>query len=219
MNIDVITTALPIKFDFILLDACLMGSIEVAYELRNKTDYIIASPTDIIYMGFPYEQIIRELTCTEPDLRKVAADYFNFYNEMSGTFRSASISLINTKEMEQLAAITKQLITGHTLDADAFERTSVQRLDVYSEQYTFDFLDFMEKAFRDVDTDLLKEQLNKTVLYKAHTPNFINEYNILIFCGLSCYIPHPQRDDLNTYYQHLDWCKDSGFYQLFNRKE
>jgi hypothetical protein len=43
MDISELAEALPVKFDFILFDACLMGAVEVAYELRNKTDYIIAS--------------------------------------------------------------------------------------------------------------------------------------------------------------------------------
>jgi hypothetical protein len=35
----------------------------------------------------------------------------------------------------------------------------------------------MEKAFPDTDTSPLKKQLNKTVLYKAYTPRFIDEYD------------------------------------------
>jgi hypothetical protein len=62
---------------------------------------------------------------------------------------------------------------------------------------------------------LLREQLAATVLYKACTPQFIEEYDIRTFCGLSCYIPHPQRNDLNSYYQQLGWCIDSGFSRLF----
>jgi len=58
MDITTLAAALPVKFDFILLDACLMGSVEVAYELRNKTDFIIASATEIIYSGFPYGQVM-----------------------------------------------------------------------------------------------------------------------------------------------------------------
>jgi len=107
------------------------------------------------------------------------------------------------------------LIANHAFDTETFDRTLVQRLDVYSEQYVFDFLDFMEKAFPEADTNPLKEQLSKTVLYKAHTPEFIGVYAIATYCGLSCYIPHPERDDLNTYYQQLDWCQDSGFSKLF----
>ena len=45
-------------FDFILFDACFMASIEVFYELRNTTDYIIASPTEVLATGFPYKDTI-----------------------------------------------------------------------------------------------------------------------------------------------------------------
>ena len=116
-----------------------------------------------------------------------------------------------------MAAITAQLITDHTFDTGTFDRKLVQRLDLYEEQYAFDFLDFLEKAFLDADTAPLKEQLNKTVLYKAHTPRFLDEYDIRTFCGVSCYIPHPQRDDLNMFYQQNDWCVNSGFYHLFRQ--
>jgi hypothetical protein len=215
MNIAALVAALPVKFDFILMDACLMGSVEVAYEMRNKANYILASPAEIVYTGFPYGQIIPELIHPEINLRKVAESYFNFYDKMHGAYRSATISLINTAELEKLAAVTAQLIADRTFDDVTFDRSSVQRLDVYDEQYAFDFLDFIEKAFPNADINPLKEQLGKTVLYEAHTPRFIDEYDIRTCCGLSCYIPHPQRDDLNTYYQQLEWCRAGGFYRLF----
>ena len=166
-------------------------------------------------MGFPYEQIIPELIRTEPDLRKVAENYFNFYDQLSGAYRSATVSLIATRELDRLAAVTEQTIGDRTFNIATFDRTSVQRLDVYEEQYVYDFLDFLEKAFPEADTNPLKVQLGKTVLYESHTPRFIDEYDIFTSCGLSCFIPHPQRDDLNTYYQQLDWCQSSGFYHLF----
>jgi hypothetical protein len=98
----------------------------------------------------------------------------------------------------------------------SFDRTSVQRLDVYSEQYTFDLLDFIDKAFPDADKSLLTLQLDKTVLYKAHTPTFLDEYQLLTYCGLSSYVPLPGRTDLNGYYQTLQWFADSGYEIFFN---
>lgn len=215
MDITALAAALPVKFDFILFDACLMGSVEALYELRDKADFIIASPTEVINMGFPYEPIIQELIQNQPDLMKVAAAYHDFYDDLPGAYRSASISLIKTSELEQLAALTGQLVAEQPFNMRLFERTSVQRLDVYEEQYAFDFLDFMEKVFPTADLAGLKRQLDKTVLYKVHTPRLIDEFDILAFCGLSCYIPHPHRDDLNVFYQQLAWCLDSGFYRFF----
>jgi len=213
IDIVALAGALPVKFDFILMDVCLMGSVEVSYELRNKTDFIIASSTEIISTGFPYEKIIPELMAEKPDLRKIAESYFNYYDRQTGDYRSATISLINVGELGKLADITNQLIANRVFDTETFNRTSVQRLDVYNEQYTFDFLDFIEKSFPDADTNLLKEQLDKTVLYKAFTPEFIGLYDITTYCGLSCYIPGYA--DLDVFYQQLNWCQASGFYRLF----
>lgn len=216
MNIVDLASAIPIRFDFIIFDACRMGAVEVVYELRDKTNYIIASSADIVYSGFPYTLIIPELMQPHPDFSKVAENYFDFYNRLSGDDRTATISVVDTKELERLAIITHRLIAGCDFHASTFDRTSVQRLDLYEEQYAFDFLDFMRNAFPDADINLLKAQLEKAVLFKANTPKIINEYEIRTFCGLSCYIPHPQREDLNAFYQQLAWCLDSGFYQIFN---
>jgi hypothetical protein len=57
MNIAELAAALPVHFDFILFDACLMGAVEVACELKNKANWLIASSTETIYEGFPYDEI------------------------------------------------------------------------------------------------------------------------------------------------------------------
>ena len=45
-------------FDFIMFDACFMMSVEVAYEVRNYTDYYIGSPTENPGPGAPYDKVV-----------------------------------------------------------------------------------------------------------------------------------------------------------------
>ena len=45
-------------FDFLLFDVCSMGGIECVYELRDKADYIVASPAEVLVAGFPYKNIL-----------------------------------------------------------------------------------------------------------------------------------------------------------------
>lgn len=214
MNISDLAGSLPVKFNFILFDACLMGAVEVAYELKEKADYIIASSTETIYEGFPYDKIIPELTKPQVNLSKAAQSYFDYYNSLQGAYRSATIAVIDTKELTRLAEETNKIISENEFDA-SFERTSVQRLDIYNEQYTFDFVDFIEKAFPDVDKNTFLEQLNRTVLYKDATLTFLSEYKINAYCGLSCYIFHRDRRDLNEYYKTLKWYDEAGISKLF----
>lgn len=44
---------------------------------------------------------------------------------------------------------------------------------------------------------------------------FLSEYEIKTYCGLSCSIPHPQRNDLNSYYKTLKWYKSVGINNVF----
>jgi hypothetical protein len=83
-------------------------------------------------------------------------------------------------------------------------------LDIYDEQYTFDLADFIGKAFPDADKSAFFAQLNRTVLYKNATPEFLSGYKITAYCGLSCYIPHPLRADLNEYYETMSWYAACG---------
>lgn len=215
MNIRELAEALPVKFDYILFDACLMGSVEVAYELKEKTDFVIASSTETIADGFPYVQIIPELLKTDYDLKKVVQSYFDYYNNKSGNYRSATISLIDTRELEKLATEINRLVKTGNPDLSEFERESVQRLDVYSEQYHFDLVDFIAKVFPDANKAAFMEQFQKVVTYKANTPQFLEMYDISTYCGLSCYIPHPYRSDLNEFYNSLKWAENTKIYSLF----
>lgn len=215
MDITELSDALPVKFDFILFDACLMGSVEVAYELKDNADYIIASSTETLYTGFPYDMIIPDLIAASPDLQKVAKKYMDYYRQLTGIYRSATISVINTNELEKLAEITSLLLGGNSINMDLFNRSVVQRLDSYEEQYIFDFSDFIHKAFPDIQTESFDNQLQKVVLYKAHTDEFMGDFFIETYCGLSSYIPLKSRNDLNNYYQRLKWYKDSGYKRLF----
>ncbi len=123
-----------------------MGAVEVAYELKDKTDYIIASSTETIAQGFPYEQIIPELLQRNIDFNAVARSYFDHYNVQQNAYQSATISVIATRYLPDLAYSLKQLFENNPVNLQSFDRTSVQRLDVYEEQYVFDLSDFVDKV-------------------------------------------------------------------------
>lgn len=215
MNIPDLAAALPIKFNFILFDACLMGSIEVAFELREKTDYIIASSTEILADGFPYTEIIPEIIQPTINLKLVAQKYFEHYNIQEGEYRSATITLIDTKQLYDLSLEMNNLFVENDLNINSFDRKTVQRLDTYDEQYVFDLLDFVNIAFPITDKQHFKDCLEKVVLYKSSTPMFISLFEIKAYCGLSCYLPVSEWSNLNSYYKGLEWYKLSGINKLF----
>lgn len=64
------------KFKTILFDACLMGEIEVIYELSDFTDYLIASPDKVPIITFNYHSL-----CSGNDYYQSLENNVNIYND------------------------------------------------------------------------------------------------------------------------------------------
>lgn len=195
---------LPVRFDFIMFDVCLMGGVEVMYELRNKADYIIASAAEVLADGFPYEQTIPCLFGSEEQLIRAAQNYMNHYNAQSGAFRSATISITKTAELNALHDRVRELVRTRAAQRNIMDKTAIQKYDRLVRTIFFDLEDFIERLCHDADLSAFRSQLSKTVIYKAHTPAFLNTFDITRSCGLSCYIPSASAvHDLD--YDLMEW--------------
>jgi len=110
------------KMDFIFADCCNMMCVEVGYELRNATNYLIGSPAEIPGPGAPYDLIMPYLFKNGSNLYQGIIDtyydyYIDFYNKetqygLSGY--SVPLSVIDTKYIEQLAQQTKSILSSFT---------------------------------------------------------------------------------------------------------
>lgn len=212
--------ALPGRFEYIVFDACSMASVEVVYQLKEKTDYILASPTETLASGMPYHIVIPHFFEGKAGLEQVADKYVDYYSQQDGLRRSATVSLIDTRELPGLAARSKEVLEGATFADPDYSRDEVQRLDFESPPATesYDFLHFFQQNLPAESLQPLTAQLEKTVLFKHTTSEFLGE-PIEAFSGLSCYIPHRDDDYLNDYYKTLEWSQASGFDLLIDRPQ
>lgn len=192
-------------FQFILFDACFMASVESLYELRNKTEYVIAAPAEVIADGFPYDKILPYLWGGEADLKRVCREFYDYYNEhvYGGDWRSAMVSLVKMSELEALAVKARDILKGRTDFADAwsYPLSWPSLPDVF-----FDLGDYMRQMATAEEYAAFKTILDRTVVYKAATDKFFGvsvppEY----FSGLSTYIPYSKWAQMNTYYYSLSW--------------
>ena len=106
--IELAETLSPYHFDFILFDACYMGTIEVAYELKDVCDYIICSPTEILSDGFPYNKIVNKLFSQPLQVKAVAEDQYSYYNSQKGILKSAAICVVKTDGLDNLSTFFQQ---------------------------------------------------------------------------------------------------------------
>ena len=155
MNIEDLVTILSADavphFDFVLFDACFMQSIEVAYALRNFTDYYIGSPTEIPGPGARYDVLVPALFSDGEVALKVAAAYYEpykkIYNGGSGISNTnwtggVSVCALQSSVLESLASITKQVLSEN---ADSEElRSLVFNYDQRRESSNIGYYDFVQ---------------------------------------------------------------------------
>lgn len=213
MEIDELAEALPDHvFDFIMFDACYMASTEVAYAFQNKADYILASPTEILGEGFPYKLIIGDFFTETTDLQQIAETFYNYYNQQSGLYQSASVSLIATEQLDELAAISRQIVFGKETAIAALPIQELQQLEYLGDTFhaLYDLDDFISRLATNTQYTNFLTVLNKVVLYKKTTPNATytkGQLAINKFSGLSIYVPQDGLASLNDWYKGLAWYK------------
>lgn len=151
MNMDELADALPNrKFDYILFDACYMGSVEVAYALRDKTGYIISSPAEEVADGYPYERVLPALLAETPDLVSVCSGFYEYYaGHEDPRYRSATVSLVRTAGLRQLWQATDNLSrTAMETKPDVFagmDTGSMQHFDRYKRHFLFDLKETVDR--------------------------------------------------------------------------
>lgn len=202
--------ALPIHLDYLIFDACLMGGIETAYELRNHCDLIGFSQTEILSEGMNYKTMgERLLKAKDPDVLGVCQDYFDYYNAQTGVMKSATVSLIDCRKLEPLAQVCRQLFIDNRPALDKLTRRKVQGYFRSDRKWFYDLQDILVKCILSLDeTDMLQEALDGCVIYKAATPSFMLDqkgFEIETYCGFSMYLPNEGTTRLDNAYRRLAW--------------
>ena len=208
-------------FDFIMFDACYMGNVELVYELRNKTKYIISSASEIMGEGFPYIEIMQDLAYG--NLTNVCRGFYKHYLKFSGFSQLGCVSLVRTEGLDSLASCFGRIVAGSADTIPYMDTQGIQLLDRFKRHVFYDLADFVGHVANNNDLIEFKNQLNRCVIYKATTPylfksdseSSINPYEIKMntFCGLSVYIPLSVYEDqgLNDDYRKLKWSKITGY--------
>lgn len=217
MDIIDLKNALPNNLEFLIFDACSMGGVEVLYEFKDKAKYIIASPAETIAESFPYQNITPYLFKGSDQLKDIAQAYYDYYNSYTDDRQSATVALINTSELTQLAFEMKSVMLKTKVYGDRFKSENVQRLDFTAgfPVANYDFGDFLNHNWQPDQLKDIYAQLNKVILYKANTSNFLGK-PIKAFSGITCYIPDLNDRNL-TYYKKLQWYTASGFIIPFEK--
>lgn len=161
------------KMEYILFDDCYMSSIEVAYELKDVADYLIASTCEVMAYGMPYATMGKHLL-GQPDYKAVCDDFYDFYSHYT-VMPCGTLSVTDLSRIEDMADIMRHINTSYTFDA--FQRDKLQHLDGYSPTIFYDFGDYVNLmlSHNKAPESLVNEfnmQLNLLIPYKTNTETF-----------------------------------------------
>ena len=205
------------QFDFIVLEACLMASVEVAYELRGKADYLLASSAEILSPGFTplYPAMLNALfRQPEADLLSVADVYYNHCNNQEAPYRSATVSVIRLDRLDALAEAMRGVYAcfSHIPEEWAAE---VQCFDRSGTRLFFDLGSLLSQmkaagspeARAAVPT--AEAALSEAVVSRSATPFFV-DLLVHSHSGLTTYIEQTAYPSLNTAWQQTAWGRMMG---------
>lgn len=156
------------EMEYILFDDCYMSSIEVAYDLRNVTDYLIACPTEILAYGFPYHKC-GEFLIGEVDYSALINAFLDFYENYHYPYGTAAVT--NCKYLEDLAEMVKEI----NMIKKEYVRNNIQIMDGYEPALFYDFKDYIYNIC--TNSHLFNEfsvLFDKTVPYKCCTEKYFS---------------------------------------------
>ena len=213
MEIETFAQALPMKFDYIIIDACLMGGIEVAYALKDKCDKLVFSQAEVLEDGLcDYTTLTqRVLRPVVPDLYNLCEDSYRHYkNQDDPIYRSLTISMIDCTRLDGLAESCKSLFSKYRNQISLVNAANVQGYFRSRKHWFYDLTDILRQSgVPEADMTDYNKAMSDCVLYNAATDTFIN-FDIRTHCGLSMYLPADGNSELDEFYKTLSWNKASG---------
>ena len=198
------------KMEFILLETCYMAGVEVVYELRNKTKWILASAAEMLSPGWVeiYPDYLAGLFLPEPQLKEFAQAYFDYRSNQQGASRSATISLIRPDRIEELASKVELILSGTNMEINIQD---IQRFNRNAHSLFFDLSDYLEVFATPEQQAGYEKTLSEIVVFQAATPQFMTGYPYYFMirkhCGLTTYIEQSQYPELNQAYWQLGWSR------------
>ena len=187
------------RFDIIGMDACLMGLVEIAYQIRRSGRYFVASQEDIEPDGWPYVGVMAALA-SNPSPRDAAIAIVDAY-AAGATRPDATLSAVDLDAVADVAVALDQLggmllpLVATNLDALARAREDARVFTHYDYIDLSGFVQALPVRFGKVldakalgllssAADAVLKQLAAAVIKTSHQPRVSHAG------GLSVYLPN-----------------------------
>ena len=175
-----------IKLEYLVFDDCYLSCAEVAYDLRNATNTLIASTSEVMAAGMPYAKVFQYLAAPQPNFGQLVNDYIAYYQSTATPY--ATIGVINTQYIQPMAQLMRQV--NATCTWNTANNYLLQDLDgsYFSPTVYFDFGSYarallgsnlaLYSQYRALMAQLVPYKGNTAYIYNASgTKTLVNEFS------------------------------------------
>lgn len=204
--------ALGKRVRILAFDACLMGMIEVAAEVRDACDYMLASEAIVPTDGLPYDKFLDRLTSRPSGtpaelLPGICTDYVEEYPGQQVALSALEMAML-APALDEMAAVLRDSIDPTGMDV-RLARAEVQTIPGNS--FHIDLLHYLELLAGSA-SDLLLASLRSAVVANQRSAGLENASGIAIwfpdnYLALKASVAS---------YLTLDFARESGWPQFLN---
>lgn len=199
-------------FRTIWFDCCYMSSIEVAYQLRHKTQMYVAYPTEVWDEGLNYNEVLPYIMRKNQDLVGGAAEFYSYYNDKSD---AVTVSVMDMNRIEAVAQATRALMQQYPDEIDKVRGVSDYRRKSINNPDGYGYYDMMQLLKLKDQGELwqgVQDSMNRFVVYHAESSKDFNnrQWVQTPLCGVSMHSlgEYGQKEaDHEPFYRTLDWYK------------
>lgn len=203
---------------FIFFDCCQMMGAEVAYELKDVTDYVMGSPAEIPAVGAPYNTVVPAMMDKDNFYMSILDRY---YEQRLSSGRKLPLSAVKTSEMQALASATRTVL--QTMDFSNSTYPNMTNLIYYCNYNFYDMNHFILTYASEAEYTNWKKVFDNAVIYKKFAANWDTNVQVYFdfdideqtYGGLSMFVPrYNLRFTDNEYIKQMAWYYAAGYYEI-----
>lgn len=111
--------AAGMKMQYILFDDCYMANIETAYQLKDVTNFLIGSTSEVMAEGMPYQTMWASLASATPAYETATSAFYDFYSKFE--IPCGTLSVIDCRKLDKLAEIMKKINEAYSFDSNQLD--------------------------------------------------------------------------------------------------
>lgn len=201
------------KIDIFAMDACLMQMIEVGYEIKDYTNYIVASEETEPADGYTYntwlEPLVKEPTMDAKKLSRIMVDsYIENYQAQRKSATQSSIDATKLSKLKELLDVfVSKVIATNDLVNVKNARTNAQKFYYSTNKDLYHFVKLIVEGsqieeVKVAGNEVLRFMKEEVISYnRTYGTSYTNAY------GLAVWVP----TYYSTSYDELMWAKDSNW--------